>query len=109
IEREDMVVTITSRGYIKRTALAEFRSQRRGGKGLSNMATKEDDVVTTLFVANTHTELLFFTTDGMLYRMKTWRLPLGGRTAKGRSEEHTSELQSRENLVCRLLLEKNKH
>jgi len=85
IEREDMVVTITSGGYIKRTALAEFRAQRRGGKGLSGMATKEDDVVTTLFVANTHTELLFFTTDGMVYRMKTWRLPLGGRTAKGKA------------------------
>nr|WP_207100441.1 DNA gyrase subunit A [Paracoccus shandongensis] len=85
IEREDMVVTITSGGYIKRTALAEFRSQRRGGKGLASMATKEDDVVTTLFVANTHTELLFFTTDGMVYRLKTWRLPLGGRTAKGKA------------------------
>lgn len=85
IEREDMVVTITSGGYIKRTALAEFRSQKRGGKGLSGMATKEDDVVTTLFVANTHTELLFFTTDGMVYRLKTWRLPLGGRTAKGKA------------------------
>ncbi|MDT1061692.1 DNA gyrase subunit A [Paracoccus sp. CPCC 101403] len=85
IEREDMVVTITSGGYIKRTALAEFRAQRRGGKGLSGMATKEDDLVTTLFVANTHTELLFFTTDGMVYRMKTWRLPLGGRTSKGKA------------------------
>ena len=85
IEREDMVVTITSGGYIKRTALAEFRAQRRGGKGLSSMATKEDDLVTTLFVANTHTELLFFTTDGMVYRLKTWRLPLGGRTAKGKA------------------------
>ncbi|WP_090737011.1 DNA gyrase subunit A [Paracoccus homiensis] len=85
IEREDMVVTITSGGYIKRTALAEFRAQRRGGKGLSSMATKEDDVVTTLFVANTHTELLFFTTDGMVYRLKTWRLPLGGRTARGKA------------------------
>jgi len=85
IEREDMVVTITSGGYIKRTALAEFRSQRRGGKGLSSMATKEDDLVTTLFVANTHTELLFFTTDGMVYRLKTWRLPLAGRTAKGKA------------------------
>ncbi len=85
IEREDMVVTITSGGYIKRTALAEFRSQRRGGKGLSSMATKEDDVVTTLFVANTHTELLFFTTDGMVYRLKTWRLPLAGRTSKGKA------------------------
>ncbi len=85
IEREDMVVTITSGGYIKRTPLVEFRSQRRGGKGLSSMATKDDDVVTTLFVANTHTELLFFTTDGMVYRLKTWRLPLGGRTAKGKA------------------------
>ena len=85
IEREDMVVTITSGGYIKRTPLAEFRSQRRGGKGLASMATKEDDVVTTLFVANTHTELLFFTTDGMVYRLKTWRLPLGGRTARGKA------------------------
>ncbi len=84
IEREDMVVTVTQSGYIKRTPLAEFRSQRRGGKGLSGMATKEEDVVTTLFVANTHTQLLFFTTDGMAYKLKTWRLPSGGRTAKGR-------------------------
>ena len=85
IEREDMVVTITSGGYIKRTPLAEFRSQNRGGKGLSSMATKEDDVVTTLFVASTHTQLLFFTTDGMAYKLKTWRLPLAGRTAKGKA------------------------
>ncbi|MBK5945120.1 DNA gyrase subunit A [Rhodobacter veldkampii DSM 11550] len=85
IEREDMVVTITSGGYIKRTPLAEFRAQRRGGKGLSSMATKEDDVVTTLFVANTHTQLLFFTTDGMVYSLKCWRLPLAGRNAKGKA------------------------
>ena len=85
IEREDMVVTITSGGYIKRTPLAEFRAQNRGGKGLASMATKEDDVVTTLFVANTHTWLLFFTTDGMVYKLKTWRLPLAGRTAKGKA------------------------
>jgi len=85
IEREDMVVTVTQSGWIKRTPLAEFRAQRRGGKGLSSMQTKEDDVVTTLFVANTHTRLLFFTTDGMVYSLKTWRLPLAGRTAKGRA------------------------
>jgi DNA gyrase subunit A len=85
IEREDMVVTITSGGYIKRTPLAEFRAQNRGGKGLSSMQTKDDDVVTTLFVANTHTWLLFFTTDGMVYKLKTWRLPLAGRTAKGKA------------------------
>lgn len=85
IEREDMVVTVTSRGYIKRTPLADYRSQKRGGKGLSGMQTGEEDVVTTLFVANTHTQLLFFTTDGMAYKLKTWRLPAGGRTAKGKA------------------------
>jgi DNA gyrase subunit A len=85
IEREDMVVTVTSGGYIKRTALADFRAQKRGGKGVGGMATKEEDVVTTLFVANTHTQLLFFTTDGMVYKLKTWRLPLGGRTSKGKA------------------------
>ncbi|MCC5973444.1 MAG: DNA gyrase subunit A [Rubellimicrobium sp.] len=85
IEREEMVVTVTAGGYIKRTPLAEFRSQRRGGKGLSSMQTKDEDVVTTLFVANTHTQLLFFTTEGMVYKLKCWRLPLGGRTAKGKA------------------------
>ncbi|MEP5090102.1 MAG: DNA gyrase subunit A, partial [Paracoccaceae bacterium] len=85
IEREDMVVTVTSGGYIKRTPLIDFRAQRRGGKGLSGMQTKEEDVVTTLFVANTHTQLLFFTTDGMVYKLKTWRLPQGGRTSKGKA------------------------
>ncbi len=84
IEREDMVVTITAAGWIKRTPLVEFRAQRRGGKGLSGMQTKEEDVVTTLFVANTHDQLLVFTTDGMVYTLKTWRLPSGGRTAKGK-------------------------
>jgi DNA gyrase subunit A len=85
IAREDMVVTVTSGGYIKRTPLADFRAQRRGGKGVSGMQTKEEDVVTNLFVANTHTQLLFFTTDGMVYKLKTWRLPQGARTAKGKA------------------------
>jgi DNA gyrase subunit A len=84
IEREDMVVTITQSGWAKRTPLIDFREQKRGGKGLSGMATKDEDVITTLFVANTHTQLLIFTTDGMAYKLKTWRLPLGGRTAKGK-------------------------
>ncbi|MFP4240238.1 MAG: DNA gyrase subunit A, partial [Rhodosalinus sp.] len=85
IEQEDMVVTVTQSGWIKRTPLGDYRAQKRGGKGLSGMATKEDDVVTTLFVANTHTPLLFFTTDGMVYKLKTWRLPLGARTARGKA------------------------
>jgi len=85
IEREEMVVTVTHGGYIKRTPLAEFREQRRGGKGLSGMATKEEDFVTRLFVANTHTSILFFTTDGIVYKLKTWRLPLAGRNARGKA------------------------
>ncbi|MEM9098716.1 MAG: DNA gyrase subunit A [Pseudomonadota bacterium] len=84
IEREDMVVTVTHQGYIKRTPLTDFREQKRGGKGLQGMSTKDEDFVTQLFVANTHTQLLFFTTDGIVYKLKTWRLPLGGRNAKGR-------------------------
>ena len=85
IEREDMVVTVTQSGYIKRTPLIDFRAQKRGGKGVSGGTLKDDDVVTSLFVANTHTQLLFFTTDGMAYKLKTWRLPLGGRTSKGKA------------------------
>jgi len=85
IEREDMVVTITQGGYIKRTPLVDFRSQKRGGKGLSGGELKEDDVVTSLFVANTHTPLLVFTTEGMVYKLKTWRLPQGSRTSKGKA------------------------
>ena len=94
IEQEDMVVTITSGGYIKRTPLADFRAQRRGGKGLAGMQTKDEDVVTTLFVANTHTQLLFFSTDGMAYKLKTWRLPLGSRTAKGKAIINILPIQS---------------
>ncbi len=85
IEQEDMVVTVTSGGYIKRTPLVDFRAQKRGGKGTAGMKTKEEDVITNLFVANTHTQLLFFTTDGMVYKLKTWRLPQGSRTAKGKA------------------------
>ncbi|MDG1971430.1 MAG: DNA gyrase subunit A, partial [Paracoccaceae bacterium] len=84
IEREEMVVTVTHGGYIKRMPLADYRAQARGGKGTSGMSTKDDDFVTTLFVANTHTPLLVFTTDGIVYKLKTWRLPLGGRNTKGR-------------------------
>jgi DNA gyrase subunit A len=85
IEREDMVVTITNSGYIKRTQLDEYRSQKRGGKGTQGMNTKDEDFVTNLFVANTHTPLLFFTTDGMVYKLKTWLLPPGGRNARGKA------------------------
>jgi len=84
IEREEMVVTVTLDGYIKRTPLDTFRAQRRGGKGRAGMATKDEDVVTELFVTSTHTPVLFFSTAGKVYRMKVWRLPEGGPATRGR-------------------------
>jgi DNA gyrase subunit A len=84
IEVEDMVVTVTMTGYIKRTPLALFREQKRGGKGRSGMSTKDEDIVTELFVTSTHNPVLFFTSVGRVYRMKVWKLPEGGPTAKGR-------------------------
>ncbi|WP_294009308.1 DNA gyrase subunit A [Sphingomonas sp.] len=84
IEHEDMVVTVTMTGYIKRTPLAVFREQKRGGKGRSGMTTKDEDAVTNLFVTSTHNPVLFFSNLGRVYRMKVWRLPEGGPNAKGR-------------------------
>jgi DNA gyrase subunit A len=75
IQREDVVVTVSHRGYIKRVPLSTYRAQRRGGKGRAGMSTREEDVVTQIFVASTHTPLLFFSSRGMAYRMKVWRLP----------------------------------
>lgn len=84
MEREEMVVTVTLDGYIKRTALDTFRAQRRGGKGRAGMSTKDEDVVTSLFVTSTHTPVLFFSNHGKVYRMKVWRLPEGGPATRGR-------------------------
>ncbi|MGZ8350498.1 MAG: DNA gyrase subunit A [Allosphingosinicella sp.] len=84
IEREDMVVTVTMGGYIKRTALDTFRTQNRGGKGRAGMGTKDEDAVTNLFVTSTHTPVLFFSTHGKVYRLKVWRLPEGQASARGR-------------------------
>jgi DNA gyrase subunit A len=75
IQREDVVVTVSHRGYVKRVPLSTYRAQRRGGKGRAGMSTREEDVVTQIFVASTHTPLLFFSSRGMAYRMKVWRLP----------------------------------
>ena len=84
IERQDMVVTVTMGGYIKRTALDTFRAQKRGGKGRAGMATKDEDAVTALFVTSTHTPVLFFSTAGKVYRLKVWKLPEGAPQARGR-------------------------
>ena len=84
IEREEMVVTVTMDGYIKRTPLATFRAQARGGKGRAGMATKDEDVVTAMFVTSTHNPVLFFSTAGKVYRLKVWNLPEGGPATRGR-------------------------
>ena len=82
---EDMVVTVTASGYVKRTPLDTYRAQRRGGKGRSGMAMKDEDYVTTVFVASTHTPVLFFSSTGMAYKLKVWKLPVGGPATRGRS------------------------
>ena len=84
IEREDMVVTVTMDGYIKRTPLSTFRAQNRGGKGRAGMVTKDEDAVTTMFVTSTHNPVLFFSTAGKVYRLKVYKLPEGGPTTRGR-------------------------
>jgi DNA gyrase subunit A len=85
IQREDMVVTVTHGGYIKRVPLSIYRAQARGGKGRSGMATREEDFVTRLFVANTHTPVLFFSSRGIVYKEKVWRLPVGTPQARGKA------------------------
>jgi DNA gyrase subunit A len=82
---EDMVVTVTSGGYVKRTPLETYRAQRRGGKGRSGMSMKDEDYVTTVFVATTHTPVLFFSSSGMSYKLKVWKLPLGGAATRGKA------------------------
>src|SRR3546814_13330276 len=91
IEREDMVVTVTMSGYIKRTPLATFRAQRRGGKGRAGMGTKAEDAVTNLFVTSTHTPVLFFSTAGKVYRLKVWRLPEGAHIGRGSRRERVGQ------------------
>jgi DNA gyrase subunit A len=84
IERDEMVVTVTLDGYIKRTPLSTFRAQNRGGKGRAGMATKDEDAVSNMFVTSTHNPVLFFSTAGKVYRLKVWRLPEGAAATRGR-------------------------
>jgi DNA gyrase subunit A len=85
IAREDMVVTVSHAGYVKRVPLATYRAQRRGGKGRSGMTTRDEDFVNRLFVANTHTPVLFFSSRGIVYKEKVWRLPIGTPTSRGKA------------------------
>src|SRR5690606_7110937 len=104
IEREEMVVTVTLDGYIKRTPLETFRAQRRGGKGRAGMATKDEDVVTNLFVTSTHTPVLFFSTAVKIYRLKVWCMPEAGTDTSGRLMVNLSPLAKGETISTGLQL-----
>ena len=99
IAQEDMVVTVSHSGYIKRVPLTTYRAQRRGGKGRSGMATRDEDFVTRLFVANTHTPVLFFSSRGIVYKEKVWRLPLGSPQARGKALINMLPLQQGERIT----------
>ena len=98
IQREDMVITVTHGGYIKRVPLSTYRAQRRGGKGRAGMATREEDVVSNVFVASTHAPILFFSTRGMVYQLKAWRLPQATPQARGKAMVNLLPLQEDESI-----------
>jgi DNA gyrase subunit A len=99
IQREDMVVTVTHAGYIKRVPLTTYRAQRRGGKGRAGMAMRDADFVSKLFVANTHTPILFFSSRGMAYKMKVWKLPLSAPQARGKALVNLLPLEEGERIT----------
>ena len=104
IQREDMVVTVSHKGYIKRVPLSAYRAQRRGGKGRAGMATREEDFVSRIFIANTHTPVLFFSSRGMAYKMKVWKLPLAAPQARGKALINLLPLDKDENITTILPL-----
>jgi len=104
IQREDVVVTVSHKGYIKRVPLSTYRAQRRGGKGRSGMATREEDFVTQIFITSTHTPVLFFSSRGMCYRMKVWRLPVGTPQSQGKALVNLLPLQPGEIITSILTL-----
>jgi DNA gyrase subunit A len=102
IQKEDMVVTVTHTGYIKRTNIKTYRSQRRGGKGYSAMETKEEDIVTRIFVSTTHSHILFFTNKGRVYWLKVWELPEVGRVGRGKAIANILNM-SKDEKICDIL------
>src|SRR5262249_37188273 len=99
IQREDMVVTVSHAGYVKRVPLSTYRSQKRGGKGRAGMQTREEDFVTRLFVASTHTPVLFFSSRGQVYKEKVWRLPQAAPQARGKALINILPLEQGENIT----------
>lgn len=104
IVREDMVITVTMGGYVKRTPLANYRTQHRGGKGKSGMATKTEDAVTRVFSASTHAPLLFFTSGGKVYKLKVWRLPQGVANSRGKAFVNLLPIEPGETITSILAL-----
>ncbi|OYW30709.1 MAG: DNA gyrase subunit A [Caulobacter sp. 12-67-6] len=104
IVREEMVITVTMGGYVKRTPLANYRTQHRGGKGKSGMATKTEDAVTRVFSASTHAPLLFFTSGGKVYKLKVWRLPLGAANSRGKAFVNLLPIEPGETITSILTL-----
>ena len=99
IQREDMVVTVSHSGYIKRVALSSYRAQRRGGKGRAGMSTRDEDFVSKVFVCNTHTPMLFFSSRGIVYRMKVYRLPEGNPQSRGKALINLLPLEANETIT----------
>lgn len=99
IAREEMAVTVSHAGYIKRVPLSQYRAQRRGGKGRSGMSTKDEDFVSRIFVANTHTPVLFFSSRGIVYKEKVWRLPIGSPQSRGKALINLLPLQQDERIT----------
>jgi DNA gyrase subunit A len=104
IAREDMVITVTHGGYVKRTPLATYRTQHRGGKGRAGMATKDEDAVTRVFSANTHTPMLFFSSGGKVYQLKVWRLPVGNPNSRGKAFVNLLPIETGESITSILPL-----
>ena len=104
---EDMVVTVTDAGYVKRTPLDTYRAQRRGGKGRAGMSMKDEDFVTTVFVATTHTPVLFFSSTGMAYKLKVWKLPPGGPNTRGKALVNLLPLEQGETINSIMALPEN--
>jgi DNA gyrase subunit A len=108
IQREDMVITVSHAGYVKRVPLSSYRAQKRGGKGRAGVHMKEEDFVTKMFVANTHTPILFFSSLGMVYRMKVWRLPQGNPQSRGKALINLLPLKQDERITTILPLPETK-
>ena len=107
IPKQDVVVTVSHKGYIKRVPLSTYRSQRRGGKGRAGMSTRDEDFVTRIFVENTHTPILFFSSTGIVYKMKVWKLPQGTPQSKGKAMINLLPLSEGENITTIMPLPEN--